>query len=304
MAAPITITDFVNDPALLGNFYAGPSWAPAKAMLRAMHGLPMRGAEAFLFHELAGGRDAPQRPAKQVVIKAGRRFGKDSIAAGDMTFSAAITDHRRYLRPGERATCLCIAVDKVQATRFLRYVKGYFEACPLLKSLVTAETREGLVLESRAVEIVVTSNAYQTAGRGISAAHITLNEAAYLPRESSANPDIELYRSLLPALATLPTSRLMVVSSPYTRTGLLYDLVSKHYGKNHEILVFAGTSRQGNPGLDQAMIDQALADDPVGAPAEWLAEWRDGISNFLPREVVEALVDRDVTVRPPIGLAA
>jgi hypothetical protein len=143
MAAPITITDFVTDPKLLGDFYAGPSWAAAKVILRSMHGLPLRGAEAFLFHELAGGRDAPQRPARQVVIKAGRRFGKDSIAAADMTFSAAITDHRPYLRPGERATCLCIAVDKMQATRFLRYVKGYFEACPLLKSLVTGETRGG-----------------------------------------------------------------------------------------------------------------------------------------------------------------
>jgi hypothetical protein len=153
------------------------------------------------------------------------------------------------------------------------------------------------------VEIVVTSNVYQTA-RGLTAAQITVNEAAFLPKEHSANPDVELYRSLLPALATLPTSRLMVVSSPYTRDGLLFDLVSKHYGKPHDILVFSGTSRQGNPGLDQAMIDQALADDPVGAPAEWLGEWRDGISNFLPREVVEALVDRDVTVRPPISVAA
>jgi hypothetical protein len=299
-AAPITITDFVTDPRLLGDFYAGPSWAAAKVILRAMHGLPLRGAEAFLFHELAGGRDAPQRPAKQVVIKAGRRFGKDSIAAGDMTFSAAITDHRPFLRPGERAVCLCVSVDKASATRFLRYVKGYFSACPLLKSLVSGETREGLILESRAVEIVVTSSAYQTA-RGLTAAHICLNEAAFMPKEHSAAPDIELYRSLLPALATLPTSRLMVVSSPYTRDGLLYDLVSKHYAKNHDILVFSGTSRQGNPTLDPAMIEQAVADDPVGAPAEWLAAWRDGVASFIPKEVIDALIDRDIVARAPTG---
>jgi hypothetical protein len=302
MSGP-SISDFMDDPALLGPFYRGASWDAARVILRSMHGLPLRGAQRALFTLLAGPRDPPTKPVKQVVIKGGRRFSKDSIASGDMAYSAAVIDHRPFLRPGELATCLAIAVDKVQATRFLRYVKGYFSACPLLKGLVTAETRDGLVLESRAVEIVVTSNAYQTAGRGATCAHVTMNEVAYMPREQSAHPDTELYRSLLPALATLPTSRLMIVSTPYMRDGLLYDLVSKHYGKNSDILVFSGTSRQGNPTLDQAMIDRELEADPIGARAEWLGEWRDGISNFLPRELVESLVDHDVSVRPPFALS-
>jgi hypothetical protein len=214
MAAPtISISDFTTDPRFLGNSFDGDSWLAAKVILRAMHGLPLHGKSREMFRSLAGDREPPKAPVKEAVICAGRRFGKDSTASADACFSAAIVDHRPHLRVGERATVLCLAVDKIQAARFLNYIRGYFQASPLLKALVTAETGEGLLLDSRHVEIIVTSSNFRQAGRGISAAHITLNEAAFLMDAGSANPAAEIYRSLLPSLSTLPTSRLMVVSS-------------------------------------------------------------------------------------------
>jgi hypothetical protein len=39
--------------------------------------------------------------------------------------------------------------------------------------------------------------------------------------------------------------------------------------------------------------------DSAVARAEWLAEWRDDVSIFLSRELIEASVDVGVTVRPP-----
>jgi hypothetical protein len=300
MPAPITIADFVTDPALLGNSFAGDSWAAAKVILRAMHGLPIHGASREMFRALAGDREPPKEPVKEAVIVAGRRFGKDSTASADATFSAAIVDHRPHLRVGERATVLCLAVDKIQATRFLRYIRGYFKASPLLKARVTGETTEGLLLDGRHVEIIVTSSNFRQAGRGITAAYITLNEAAFLMDAGSSNPASEIYRSLLPSLSTLPTSKLLTVSSPYTQSGLLFDLVSRHYGKNSDVLVFKGASRLGNPTLDEARIARALSEDYESAKAEYLGLWRSSTAGFLPREMIEAAIDRDVTVRPRI----
>ena len=54
-----------------------------------------------------------------------------------------------------------------------------------------------------------------------------------------------------------------------------------------------------NPTLDQAIIDQALIDDPAAAKAEWLGEFRDDVGGWLPSEVIEAAVDVGITVRPP-----
>jgi hypothetical protein len=56
-----------------------------------------------------------------------------------------------------------------------------------------------------------------------------------------------------------------------------------------------------NPTLDQRIIDDAMERDPAVARAEWMAEWREDLAQFLDRQVVEAAVDVAVVVRPPIS---
>jgi hypothetical protein len=41
-------------------------------------------------------------------------------------------------------------------------------------------------------------------------------------------------------------------------------------------------------------IDEALDDDPEAARAEWLGEFRNDLSDFIRREVVEGLVSRGI----------
>jgi hypothetical protein len=56
------------------------------------------------------------------------------------------------------------------------------------------------------------------------------------------------------------------------------------------MLVAKGTTRELNPTVSAAEIDRALAADRVRNTAEYLAEFRDDISNFVSLEVVEACV--------------
>jgi len=56
-----------------------------------------------LFREVAGDRDPPARPVKELWIIAGRRAGKDSLASAIAT-AFAMGDYRKYLRPGETAS--------------------------------------------------------------------------------------------------------------------------------------------------------------------------------------------------------
>ena len=79
-----------------------------------------------------------------------------------------------------------------------------------------------------------------------------------------------------------------------TRSGSLY------FGKdNDEVLVIHAPSRTLNPTLPQQIIDRRLAEDPEAGGAEYLAEWRSDLSDFLDRELVASAVD-DVTVRSPV----
>jgi hypothetical protein len=100
-------------------------------------------------------------------------------------------------------------------------------------------------------------------------------------------------------MATLPGSMLVGISSPYRRGGLLWQKFKDHYGKPGDVLVVRASSKLLNPTLDQAIIDQALADDPEAAKSEWLGEFRNDLAAYVDRETIEAAVDRDVTVRPP-----
>jgi hypothetical protein len=305
MAGRISIVDLIDDDQLLGQHYRLPDWAAARAILKAVHGERLYGAERTKFRELCGDREPPTRPVKEVVGVCGRRWGKDRTAVVDVIHTAAFVDHSQYLAPGARGTVLVCAVSKDQADQTLDYIKGFFEDVPLLKSLMAKPpTNAGIELTNRC-DIVVVSNNFRDAARGRSIPLAIINEAGYLPSTGSAAPDTELFRSLRPAMLTIPSSRIWIISSPYRKSGLLYDRFTKFYGKSDpHALAFRGASRTGHPGLDQAEIDRALADDPEGAPAEYLAQWRDGVSSFIGRELIESLVDRDVVVRAPLGVAA
>ena len=294
----IDLIDALDDPALFQPWFAGPSWGPWRAVLKAACGHWLDDDELTLFRQVAQ-RDPPSRRVRELWIVAGRRAGKDSIASAIAAHAAGFVDYGHVLRPGELASVLCLAVDKLQAKIVLRYAKAFFERIPMLAELVTRETADGLDISTNAELSVIASNFRAVRGRSIALA--ILDECAYWRDETSASPDVETYTALLPGLVTVPDSMLIGMSSPYRKAGLLYTKWQDHFGMPHDdVLVIQAASRVLNPTLPQRVIDDAMARDPASARAEWLAEWRDDIAAFVPREIVEAAVDWGIVARPPI----
>jgi hypothetical protein len=64
------------------------------------------------------------------------------------------------------------------------------------------------------------------------------------------------------------------------------------------VLVVRAPSQVFNPTIPDEEIEDALARDPAKNRAEYLSEWRDDIASYLPRELIDAAVDRGVLVRP------
>jgi hypothetical protein len=64
-------------------------------------------------------------------------------------------------------------------------------------------------------------------------------------------------------------------------------------------LVIRAPSRVFNPTLSQTVIDEALDQDPFAAKSEWLAEFRDDVSNWVSLELIEQCVERGTIVRQP-----
>ena len=281
----LSIVDAMNDPALFGPWFLGPSWDVWRAILKGAFGLPLTDLELALFMNVAE-RLPPRKRVRELWIIGGRRGGKDSIASLVATWFGAFVDYEGLLRPGELATVLCLAVDRDQARIVLNYTRAYFERIDMLRGLIRRETLNGLDIGDLVELIVLASNFRAVRGRSI--ACVIFDEAAFWRDESSASPDIETYNAVVPGLATIPGAMLIGISSPYRRGGLLYEKWKAHYGKNDDdVLVVVAPSRTLNPSLDQKLVDDAMARDPAVARAEWLAEWRDDVSTFLPRELID-----------------
>ena len=293
----LTPSRAIADPQLLGAGFQGASWDRWRAILRAAYGERLRAGDLALFREVAE-REPPKHRVKELWCIAGRRSGKDSIASA-IAAAASLGDYSALLRPGERASVLCLASDKTQARIVFRYVKAYFQTVPLLRSLIVRETEDELEL-SNGVEIVITANSFR-AVRGRSVVCAIFDEVAFWRSDESANPDSEIYSALLPAMATFNDDAMLVgISSPYRRQGLLFDRWRDAYGKDDpDVLVVRGATRVFNPTVPQRTIDQALARDPESAAAEWLGEWRSDIGDFIDRELVESAIDPGVKVQPP-----
>ncbi|MGH7913480.1 MAG: hypothetical protein ACREPW_02365, partial [Candidatus Binataceae bacterium] len=289
----------ISDGGLLASAFSGPSWGRWRAILRAAYAEPLSVDDEALFREVAGGRDPPSRPVRELWCIVGRGGGKDSIASAIATV-AALGDHRGQLRPGEKATVACIAANRDQAEIVKGYVVGYFTDFPLLAPLVERQTDDGLLLRN-GCEIVAFPNSFRSI-RGRTIVCAVFDEAAFWRDARSVAPDTETYHAILPSLERVPGSMLVGISTPYRRAGLLFDKFSESYGKDDpEVLVVRGTSRQFNENIRQRTIDDAMARDPDRAASEWLAEWRSDLSDFIDRELVESAVDAGVVVRPPVA---
>ncbi|MCA1775210.1 MAG: hypothetical protein LC676_06265, partial [Loktanella sp.] len=280
----IDIRDAMTDPNLFGGTFGGDSFAAWRALLSGFYGLPLDNDEADTFKAITGRTEAPTEAHDELWLVVGRRGGKSHVAGLVAAYEAAFRDHRDKLAAGEVATVMVIAADRKQARAVMRYVRGMFEH-PMLKPLVKRETENGLELTNRA-EIEITTASFK-AVRGYTLAAVIADEIAFWFSDG-ANPDAEIIAALRPALATLG-GKLIAISSPYARRGVLWNAYKRHYGKAGRVLVAQAPSRTMNPGLPERVVDDAMKDDAARACAEYLAQFRSDIEAFLSVEIVDSV---------------
>jgi hypothetical protein len=278
----------LTDERLLGAGLGDPtSWAVWLAILRAGFGLPLDEQQNALFASVAGERSPPTHRVRELWAICGRRSGKSRIAAAVAIFLALFL--RYNLARGERGMCLVVAGSIEQARMVFNYIRGFLEAAPALEKEIASVRRYEITLRNGIV-IAVHSNSYRTV-RGRTLVAAVLDEVSFWRDESSATPDIETYRAILPSLAT--TNGLLVgISSPYRKLGLLHQKYRDHFGVDSaDTLVVRGSSKIFNPTLADDIIAAQRAADPAAAISEWDAEFRNDIAAFLDDELIEAAIE-------------
>ena len=293
----IEIGTALSDARVFEPWFHGASWDGWKAVLRAAFGERMTKAERDFFFSVAK-RQPPGHRVKELLVVSGRRSGKDSVASAVAAHVAANFDPAGRLRPGERAVVMLLAVDREQAQTVLGYIRSYFERIPALAAMVEHETSDGFELKNSVDISIVTNDHRSTRGRTVLCC--VMDELSYWRSETSMSPDKEVYRAIRPGMLTLPEAMMISITTAYRRAGLAYDQWAKHFGRDgSKVLVIHAESTQLNPLLPQSEIDDALAEDAEAARADYLSQWRDDLSTYIGRDLVEGAVDHGVLVRPP-----
>jgi len=265
------------------------TWHAWEVYLSGLFGLPIQGeADRLLFESCTGLNAGPSERVKESFVICGRRSGKSFASALIAVFLAVFKDWTPYLSPGERGWIFIIANDKAQAGIIKGYVSGIFHSSRALKAMISQETKEEITLKN-GVSVAVKTCSFRTL-RGYSILCAILEEIAFWRSEDSANPDKEILAAVRPALATIPESLLIGISTPYNRGGVLWEQFKNYYGKPGGPLIWRAPTRVMNPTIDARLIENALKEDPQAARAEWEAEWREDIEAFITAELVEAVM--------------
>jgi hypothetical protein len=260
----------------------GPSWEPWRAFWRAVHGLGMDGEALDLYRAHTERENAPEEPVSEAWMPIGRRGGKSRNAAIAALY-AAISFDSSTLAPGELAVIPVLCPDRRQGRVVLGYLRGLLEL-PDFAPYLHRTLKETVELHC-GVNIEIATASFRTI-RGYTVPAAVLDEVAFW-YDDGANPDSEVLQALRPAMATVPGSLLLGLSSPYACRGELYKAVETYFGQDDpRVLVWNADTGSMNPEVPQHVIARAFEDDPVAAASEY---GQDGRVQF--RRDVEAFLD-------------
>jgi hypothetical protein len=171
---------------------------------------------------LHGPHDVPGVPFPEVTAVAGARAGKDSrIAAPIVCYEAALGGHERYLARGERGVIPLVAQDARAAKIAFGYIRDSLTRSPLLNSLVDDVLATEIVLTT-GITIACFPCTLRSL-RGWSMPAGVMDELAFYRLEGQADADVEVQASIRRGMINFPSTRLVKISTPYMKGGVLFD---------------------------------------------------------------------------------
>ncbi len=293
----MNILKAIEDRNLFGSFLGDnlDSWRTWMTALKAVYGLPIKSKEERELLTKCTGRQTnrlnPQGYSTTLFLT-GRRSGKSRMAAVVGAYEGVLAGHESKLAKGERGVVLICAPTKIQGRIVKDYIRGIFDT-PLLRQEVESESNVGFNLKN-GTRIEILSGDYRSV-RGFTVVASIVDELCFFgyDSDSKVKSDTELIRALRPSLATVG-GKLIGISTPYAMKGWGYKTWKNGFGNDDgKVLVWNCSSRTMNPTLPQSVIDEAMQEDPIGARAEYMGEFRDDVDQFIPRAVVENLVVTD-----------
>jgi hypothetical protein len=284
-AKPPDILRAIRDRRLIGDRKLSPAQETA---LRALYGLPLSDEQFDIFCRATGRESYEPAEYREASFICGRRSGKSSkLAANIAVFEAAFRRHE--LAEGERGYVVALAPTRRQAAVVFQYVLARLEGSPTLRRLIDGEPRADEIDMTNGITIAVWPANFRTI-RGISIVCAVCDEIAFWQDDATgANPASEVLRAIRPAMASFEKAKLVKISSPFAKSGVVWDDWNER-ATHSEMLVWKLDTATMNPSLSRRFLAEEERRDPESFAREYGAEFYESASALLPAEAVQACV--------------
>lgn len=180
------------------------------------------------------------------------------------------------LPPGTRAVAMIIAPRNSMRREVYRYALGAVESKPELRAMLEDVTQEEFTLRRadgvRVSFMTGVATAGGTAARGCWFTDFALDECAFFRDASYKVNDDELFNA--GSVVLLPGGQMLVTSTPWAESGLLYRLWKERPGDT--CVAHAPTLVMNDNGVTREIVAQATAQDADNADREFGAKFMTG----------------------------
>ena len=247
---------------------------------------------------------AKLEPSARGVLAAvcGARAGKTYLLVALRLVYGMLTRDLRSLARGQRAVALVIAPNDKLRQEAINYALGAIANSPWRGwlQLPRGATPDDIVSsfavsrpDGKTVTFeggVATRGGY--GGRGRSFVDVGLDECAFFRDSTYAVSDVEVYRAV--SARVLPGGQVILASTPWAKSGLLYDMFSANDGKHETALAVRAPTLLLNPqDWVHEIVRREMARDADNANREYGAQFMTAGSlacfdpDLLQRNVVE-----------------
>ncbi len=250
----------------------------------------------------------PPEARHVLALLKGARIGGSWLCALYVLY-AALTCSLAGLAVGEIAFGVIVCPDLRLAAQAFRYVAGAVDATPAIARLVTSRSSDSITLR-RPDGYVITIECLPasrggaaTRGRTLFAA--LLDEAAFFrDADSGQVNDLETYRSVV--VRVLPGGKVLVVSTAWLESGVLFDLVQRNHGHPETaVACIAPTLTMRDDARIRTIVEEERQRDPDNAAREFDCQVLGGGASmyFDAAAINGSLRDGPINVAPVAGAA-
>ena len=127
--------------------------------------------------------------------------------------------------------------------------------------------------------------------RGWSIAVAVMDELGFWRLEGAADSDVEVQASIRRGGLAFERTRLVKISTPYMKGGVLFDDFKNYFGQDSpDVLCFRAPSIVMNPTIRESRLDRERRLDLSRFAREYEAEFVDDLAAFLPSAWVDDAV--------------